>query len=300
MRNITFILFIIFLGGSLVFLANKGRTFQKSPTKLKVAVTIFPLYDLTKNIAGDKVEVIQILPPGASPHTFEVTPSTLKKLEGTGIVFQIGMGLDTWVEDITSSLDSIKKIPVSEGIKLKKEVTGNDPGGVNPHYWLSLTNGKIIAKNITEALKTEDPENANFYQSQFNTYSQDLAKENQYLLAKMGNLSNRNLVTFHDAWLYFADDFGLVVVATFEPFPGKEPTPKYLAELQTVIKKYNIKTIFSEPQLSDEIIKSFTKDLGVNLAVLDPLGGVAGRDSFINLMRYNVEVIITQSMVTHN
>ncbi len=84
---------------------------------------------------------------------------------------------------------------------------------------------------------------------------------------------------------------GLYIVVTFEPFPGKEPTAKYLEELNKVVKEDNIKVIFSEPQMSNDVLKPFAKDLGLELFVLDPLGGDEGRDSYIETMEYNGNIL---------
>jgi len=105
---------------------------------------------------------------------------------------------------------------------------------------------------------------------------------------KNRRFKTKNIVVFHDAWGYFADHFGLTVVGTFEPFPGQEPTPQYLKELQVAVKDYNIKALFAEPQLSQDSIKTLAKDLGVDIKVLDPTGGVEGRMSYIEMMDFNV------------
>jgi len=110
--------------------------------------------------------------------------------------------------------------------------------------------------------------------------------------AHIDMLPDKKMITFHDAWAYFAEEFGLEIVGTFEPFPGKQPTPRYLAELQDVARRNKVKAVFSEPQLSDQAIASFVKDIGLELYVLDPLGGIEGRDSYIKLLTYNTDVIV--------
>ncbi len=101
------------------------------------------------------------------------------------------------------------------------------------------------------------------------------------------DVNQRALVTFHDAWGYFAEDLGFEVVATFEPFPGREPSPAYIAELQRTIRAYNLTRIYTEPQLASANIQSLITDLGMELRVLDPLGSEATTTDYIELLRYN-------------
>jgi zinc transport system substrate-binding protein len=98
-------------------------------------------------------------------------------------------------------------------------------------------------------------------------------------------------VTFHDAWYYFADEFGLDVVATFEPAGGKEPTPQSLTELEDVIRREKVKVLFTEPQLSIQSLQPLLDDLQVTTAVLDPLGNAFNNQTYLDLMRQNAHQI---------
>ena len=108
---------------------------------------------------------------------------------------------------------------------------------------------------------------------------------------KLSDISSKNIVTFHDAFGYFADHFGLQIVATFEPFPGKEPTPSYLQALQEEITERQITTLFIEPQLSAAALQQFADDNNLTIGTLDPLGGTDERLSYIDMMHYNVKSI---------
>jgi zinc transport system substrate-binding protein len=99
------------------------------------------------------------------------------------------------------------------------------------------------------------------------------------------------ILTFHDAWFYFAEDFGLKIAGTFEPAAGEEPTPRYLAELQRRIGTEHIHIVFTEPQLSPSVLESFAKDTKIGIAELDPVGGVEGRTTYLELMEFNANSI---------
>jgi zinc transport system substrate-binding protein len=267
------------------------------PEKQKVAATIFPLCDIAGNIAGARAEVIQILPPGASPHTYELTPRQVKQLQGVLVVFSVGHGLDNWADALVDTLPGVKTMVVDDGVHLKEFPSSKENreehrhAGENPHYWLSIDNGKSIAKNIGRELIRIDPAGESYYRANLEAYLAKLDKVKQEAEARITSLPDKKMVTFHDAWFYFAEQYGLEIVGTFEPFPGKQPTPRSLAELQDKAREHKVKAVFSEPQLSNEAIASFVKDLGLSLHVLDPLGGIEGRNSYIELMEYNTNVI---------
>ncbi|PIT86604.1 MAG: zinc ABC transporter substrate-binding protein, partial [Candidatus Magasanikbacteria bacterium CG10_big_fil_rev_8_21_14_0_10_43_6] len=166
-------------------------------------------------------------------------------------------------------------------------------GEFNPHYWLSPANAIAMVQSIEEELSALDPTNATAYKQNAQNYIAELRAKDTQWKTSITSLDNKNIVTFHDAFGYFAEHFGLSVLATFEEFPGKEPTPQYLARLQEDVKEHNVKTMYLEPQLAVGAIKSFAKDQNVELGILDPLGGVDGRNSYIELIDYNVQTIVS-------
>lgn len=266
---------------------NKVVTSQKN----KVAATIFPLYDITRQIAGNEFEVSLILPSGASPHTFDPQPSLFKKLQGTQAIFAIGHGLDDWTIPIAKSINA-PIVSMDENINLRDAID-TDEGPIDPHYWLDIDNAKQITLNIAHELSRLDVKHADIYTARANTYIEKLNSLKGELTNKTKSLSNKNIISLHDAWYYFAGEFALNILGTFEPSPGKEPTPGYIAKLKKAVEKTHVSTLFIEPQLSQASIRSFVNDHNLKVASIDPLGGVDGRDSYIELMRYNVGQVVT-------
>ncbi len=313
------------VGGGLL-LANGNGT--ERPLENKVGATIFPVYDIARQIAGEEFEVVLLLPAGASPHTFDPQPSVVRGLEGARAVFAIGHGLDQWSKNLTDSLD-IPRVVVDGHIELRESHHeehgdghndhghnddthedghhdhtdeheeheegdhGHEHGPIDPHYWLSLENGAHIAENIAEELGRLDSENKALYQARAEAYGAELDSLRDELRDDLSPLGNRNIISLHDAWFYFADAFNLSIVGTFAPSAGKEPTPQYLERLQEEVLEQGVQVIFIEPQLSTDSIRAFANDNALDIAVLDPLGGVEGRQSYIDLMRYNVEQVVS-------
>ena len=285
----------------LVYLRGGGTPSRKETGKTVVAATIYPLFDMTRNVAGNDVEVKLILPPGASPHLFEFSPKQLAELQNVKVVFAIGHGLDDWAAQVIHVAPEARLIVVDHGIDLRKsggtEENGaeikreHEPGPTDPHYWLHLGNARQIVDNIAKELIEEDPAHADAYGANAQAYKDKLAAEERRLKEALAPARGRPILTFHDAWYYFAEDFGLEIVGTLEPAAGEEPTPRYLAELQREVKMKRIRIIFIEPQLSTAVLKSFAEDNALSLAELDPLGGVEGRKTYLDLMEFNADSI---------
>jgi ABC-type Zn uptake system ZnuABC Zn-binding protein ZnuA len=145
-----------------------------------------------------------------------------------------------------------------------------------------------IAKKLSEV----DITNNAYYKTNANNFINTLSGKDIEWQNKLNQLDKKDLVVFHDAWGYFSAHFGLNVLATFEPFPGKTPSPQHLINLQQKIKKYNVNALFVEPQLSQEAIKALADDLQISIKILDPLGGIDGRQNYIDLLDYNVNNIV--------
>lgn len=315
---------LIFFG---VQRGRDGNGSQNDSGKIKVAATIFPAYDIAKQVAGSHATVELILPSGASPHTFDPTPSTLRTLQGAQRIFVIGQGLDTWAEGIVENIPNASIVSLDQGVSLRESVKAADDhheeethkeehhdddhedehedehegeeadhghhehGPIDPHYWLDPDNARAIATTIANALSELDPDNAAAYNKNAQSFSTRVMQEDKKWKQMLADVPSREIITFHDAFFYLADHFDVRIVATFEPFPGREPTPSYLRELSEEINEHGVRVLYTEPQLPASSLEQFAKDNNITIDVLDPLGGEQGRDSYIDLIDYNVKVL---------
>jgi zinc transport system substrate-binding protein len=324
---------LIGLGANYLMNSREGApAATKGSSQVKVAATIFPVYDIARQVAGDRAEVVGILPPGTSPHTFNPKPSDLAKLEGSKLVFAIGHGLDNWTESLLENLDGATVVTVDQGISLREfgemhehehegeehghehdedehvgekhegeehegdehgDEHGHDHEGVDPHYWLDAENASLIAATIAKSLGAVDPENADYYQANLTSLQAEMVELDAELASTLAPAADKGLIMFHDSWNYLAAAYDLEVAGVFQISPGKEPTPQYLKELYETAEKHGVSTVFTEPQLGSTAIQPLIEDLGLNVDTLDPLGGVEGRDSYAALMRYNASTIVS-------
>lgn len=273
---------------------------QAAPSRLKVAATIFPLYDLVRHVAEPDAQAVLLLPPGASPHTFAARPSTIRAITGSAALFAIGHGLDDWVARLARSADVTRTIVVDDQIPLRTSEHAAHAHGnaaphdaIDPHYWLAIPHAVRMVQTIATALSNLDASAAAAYQHRAAAYIQQLQAADRDIRQQLSTLPRRAIATFHSSFGYFAEAYNLQVVATFEPAPGQEPAPRYVEQFLQQIEAYNLKVLFVEPQLPQAPLTSLARDLGLTLQELDPLGGSAGRDSYIALMRFNANQIAT-------
>ena len=278
---------------AVLLLLPTGAARAEGKKTLVLAATIFPVVDIVRRVAGPDTRVIQVLPPGASPHTFDLTPGQVRQLQDARLVFKIG-GIDDWIDGVAESLPRAKLVTLDKDIALKPfHETGHAHGGHqaghdlahDPHYWLDAANGAIMARTVAEVLSAYDPVHAGRYGENSQRLARELSSLHAELHAELATLKNRRMIVFHDGWRYFASAYGLEIAAVFQVAPGREPTPRELQELYAQARRFRIQAVFSEPQLPATSLQPLLHDLGLQMVVLDPLGGVAADDSYAALLR---------------
>ncbi len=253
----------------------------------RVAATIFPLYDIVREVGGSAVEPVVVLPPGASPHTFEMRPASAKALARAAVLFRVGHGLDDWAAQLAEGAGVQRIVTADTGVRLRRFADG----GVDPHYWLAGENGKAIARTVGEELARLAPARRAEIEGRLAAYLVRLDTADAEVRRLLQDLPSRSIATLHDGFGYFADAYGLQVAAVFEPSGGKEPGPRSVAEFEKRVRAANVRAIFAEPQISPDVIRSIAKDLRVPVATLDDLGGVPGRDSYIALLLFDAQQV---------
>jgi zinc transport system substrate-binding protein len=255
------------------------------------SATIFPLYDIARQVAGPVADTVLVLPPGASPHTFEPTPASVRALGGARVLFAVGHGLDDWAARLASGAGVPRVVRLDAGIPLRRWSEGGTGGGVDPHYWLSATNGKHIATGVARELERLAPDRRAELERSLVAYLAKLDAADAEVRRMLADLPTRRIATVHDAFGYFAEAYGLEIAAVFEPYPGLEPSPRFLIEFQRRIRESGVRVVFTEPQLSIAALRPIARDLGVTLGVLDSLGGLPGRESYVDLLLFDARAV---------
>lgn len=274
-----------------------------SASTLRVTVSVPPYANIVERLGGEHLTVSTLLPPGASPHAFDPTPSQAASLARADLIVMNG-GLDAWLDRlVAATAPDVPILVIMESIDLgvaaidgaeADHEADQDHGhvGVNPHVWLDPLLMIQAASVIAQELKTLDPENSAAYAAGLERLTADLLALDAELTVALAPIAGAPFVPFHDAWPYFARRYGLDLVLTLEPFPGREPSPRYVAEAVATVRAARAKAIFDERQLNPRSAQVVAESAGVALATLDPLGGAPGPTSYEELLRQNAATIL--------
>lgn len=263
---------------------------------IDIVVSIHPLKDIVEQVGGEKVRVDFIIPPGASPHTFEPKPSDIKKLSRAKAIFLIGGGLEFWAEKVIKSLSKKPRVVIlSEGLSLLREnhLHSKQEEIFDPHIWLDPVMVMSMVNSIRDTLIDLDPSNKNYYIKRAEGFKRELDGLHSRIKESVRGFRVKEFVTFHSAWNYFSRRYGLRVIGIIEESPGKEASPAHIARIVEEIRKTKGKVVFIEPQFNPKVAEVIAKETGAKLFMLDPIGDprIKGRDSYIDLMNYNLSVL---------
>jgi zinc transport system substrate-binding protein len=273
--------------------------------RLAVLTSFAPIHSLALNVAGDAADVSVLIPPARGPHDYAFSPSDMAKISHADVLIVNGVGLENWLEKGLRAagkknlriIDTSRGIDLIPGLEIRKlagveSAPDSDAGGPNPHIWLSPRNAIAQVKNIRDGLVARDPQNAQTYTKNADAYTRRLVALDKDILAATSPLTNKTLITFHDTFPYFARDYGFTVAATFEEFPGKEPSPKAITQLRETIESAHVVALFSEPQFSARAMQVFAREFKIPVVQLDPMEtGDGDKDFYERVMRKNLQTL---------
>jgi ABC-type Zn uptake system ZnuABC Zn-binding protein ZnuA len=262
---------------------------------VKVVTTTTVFADIVQNVGGSRVVATSIIPAGVGPEDYEPKPDDARKLSDAKLVVSNGVGLDNFLDRLLASGTGGKtpQLVLGDGVP-----TITVEGEPNPHFWLdpSLVKQYYVPK-IAAKLSELDPAGKATYDANAAAYSSTLDSLDAELKAKIATIpeANRKLVTFHDAFPYFARHFGFELVGVILANVGQEPTAAELAALVDKVKSAGVKAVFSEAQFSPKLSQTLAQEAGITKVVTtlynDALGP-APADSYLGLMRWNVDQIV--------
>jgi len=230
--------------------------------KVRIVVSILPQAYFVERIGGDRVEVTVMVPPGASPATYEPTASQMRDLSRADVYIRIRVPFEeAWMDRIAAVNPSMLIVDSSTDIERI--------GGKDPHIWLSPRLVKIQAENIYQGLAEVDPEHADFYAQNKEQFIKDLDALDAEIADLLSGVKGKKFMVFHPSWSYFAQDYGLEQIPV--EIEGKEPSAAELAELIEIAKTNDIKVIFVAPQFSTRSAETIARQIGGQVVFVDPL-----------------------------
>lgn len=284
---------------------------KKKEGKLKVVCSIYPVYDLTKRVAGELADVELFMPPGTDAHTFEPSAKDVGKLENANLFVYNGAGFEHWVKAVlkSSGRKDLHVVCASDAVPLlsdrisqktgkrKKTDPGHDrKGHFDPHTWLTPENAKLEMSAIRDGLIEADPANKETYVKNFEAAAKPFDELQKEYTEGLKNLKHNKIVVAHEAFGYLCDAFHLEQEAIQGLEPGSEPTPTRIAEIIELVRKDNIKTVFFETGESSKTSETIAAETGVKIEVLRPMEFLTAEeekagDDLVSLFRKNLEVL---------
>lgn len=311
-KNIVKIL-SLFLLSSMMLLgceSNNSKVDESSKEKFTIVTSFYPIYISTLNVVKDvpNVEVINMTKAQTGClHDYQLTPEDLKIVNNADVFIMNGAGMESFIDKVIDSNKDMKVINASEGIELlhseeehdhhhiEGEEHDHSHGTENGHVWVSVSNTIKQVENIKNGLVDANEENATIYKVNAEAYEKELENLKMQIHQELDNTQNKNIVTFHESFSYFAKEFGLNVVAVINMEDGREPSAKKKEEIIKEIKENNVKALFTEPQYESKAAISIANETGTKVYELNPIAtgdsNPSAINDYINIMKENLKVL---------
>ena len=272
--------------------------------KLKVVATNSIIADITKNIAGDKIDLHSIVPVGQDPHEYEPLPDDIKKTTQADLIFYNGINLETggnaWFAKLVENAKRVENkdyFAVSEGVEVIHLEGEGETGKEDPHAWLNLENGVIYAKNIAKHLIEKDPSNKDFYQKNLDDYVAKLEALDKEAKTKFDAIpeEKKMIVTSEGCFKYFSKAYNVPSAYIWEINTEEEGTPDQIRDLVKKLKGSKVSALFVESSVDDRPMKTISSETGIPIYAKIFTDSIAEEgqegDSYYSMMKYNLDKI---------
>ncbi len=265
---------------------------DENKSDITIVTSFYPMYIATLNIVKDieGVKLTNMTPPiTGCLHDYAVTPSDMKMLEDAQIFVVNGADMESFMDDVISQMKHLKIISAVKGIEL---LEGDEEEEPNPHVWVSVTHAITQVENIQKELSVLDPARSKQYEKNAQAYIKQLKELKSRMHQELEGITQRDIVTFHEAFPYFAKEFDLNIRGIIEREPGSQPSAKELIETIEQIKVLDIKALFAEPQYPSKAAETVATETGARVYILDPaVTGPMEADAYIHIMNQNTQVL---------
>lgn len=275
--------------------------------RVRVVATTTIVGDVVKNVGGEQIDLVVLLPPGTDPHAFEPSPRDLTLVQDADLIFINGAGLEVFLEAMLESAGGLGKVvDLSTSLPLRQLGEPHAEGdgehaheGFDPHAWTDPHNVFVWTQTVATALSEVDPTNAADYAERSQRYVDELTVLNAWILEQVASIpeENRKIVTDHLTFGYFADRYGFAQIGAIMPGYSTlaEPSAQELASLEEAIRGQNVPAIFVGNTVNPDLAQRVAEDTGVTLVFLytGSLSDANGETpTYVDYMRYNVSAIV--------
>jgi len=270
-------------------------------TKLKVVTSFYPLYEFTKAVGGEKIDLTTLIPFGVEPHDWEPSPQKISELQNADLIIYNGIGFDSWLKE---NIDKSKLVDVSDGvhlIELKQEDKGsttNVKSSFDPHIWLDPIIAKNISKSISSYLIKMDPANSDYYKQNTDRFVEQLNLLDEHIKKSLSDCKLNEFISFHEAFQYLANRYGLTQYSVQGLSPEGEILPQQISKIISLAKNLNITTIYSEELKDPRLAEILASEIpNGNVLLLSPIEGIdkveqENNVSYIDKMKTNIDNLV--------
>ena len=292
---------------ALTLLAGLLAFAAPAEAKLRIVTTTTDFADLARQIGGDRVEVHSVMKGPENIHNVLTTPPEMLKLNRADLFVHSGLDAEPWLDNLLKGARNPRvlvgkpgNVDMSVGIELKNvpvgrgdRSRGDQHAFGNPHYTPNPLNAQRMTATLVRAMADADPANADTYVANAKRVVNELADTAKWMREQMKPYAGLKVVTFHQAWPYFADAAGIEIVGMIEPQPGITPSPAQVARTVEMMKQQGVKVVIVETYNDDKLAARVAEAAGAKLVRLpDHVNGVSEADSYQALFRYNVTKIV--------
>ena len=274
-----------------------GVTAASAAEKLKVVTTFTVIADIARNVAGDAATVESVTKPDAEIHNYQPTPGDVLRASDADLILWNGLNLEQWFERFLQNLGDVPGVVVSDGVEPMGIAEGPYTGKPNPHAWMSPTDVGIYVDNIRKAMAKYDPENAEIYRRNAETYLAEIEATVGPIREALEAIpeERRWLVTSEGAFSYLARDFGLKELYLWPINADSQGTPQQVRKVIDVMRERNITVVFSESTVSDKPARQVARETGARYggvlyvdSLSDPDGPVP---TYLDLLKVTTQTI---------
>jgi zinc transport system substrate-binding protein len=260
------------------------------PREIRVLTSFYPMHIMAMNVLNDVegVTLVNLAPPAVGClHDYALTPDDMRKLEKADILIANGAEMESYLLRVSQKYPRLKIVELARGIPL---IRGG--GGPNPHVWTGIGHAITQVKNLSRFMSEADPGAASRYERNGREYIARLEALRREMHEGLDAYKGTPIVTFHEAFPYFAEEFGLRIVGVIERDPGSAPSARELADTIGTIRKLRVKALFSEPQYPAQAAETIARETGVHLYPLDPaVTGPVTPGAYIDTMKRNLATL---------
>lgn len=277
--------------------ASDNAINQEDKGKLKIFTSFYPMYYITEQIVQDKAEIINMIPAGVEPHDWEPTLKMMAQLQESDIFIYNGAGMELWADRVIENMDTsrTKIVETSKGLELiSGEEDDDDHGDYDPHVWVSPMNLKRQALNVLNALIEKDSSNEEYYRANYDKLAARLDELDNDIREAAKDFKANIIVTSHEAFGYFAKEYGLKQIPIRGISPQQEPSPAKLAEIVKICRDNNIRYIFVEKFVNPKYSETIAREIDGDVLTLNAAHGLTKEEmdkgmDYISIMYENLE-----------